>query len=450
MPRRTKSPNTRLAELLDESGLPAKGLARRVVALGRDGGARLGYDHNSVRRWLEGEQPLAPAPRLVAAVLSEALGRRVTPAEAGFGPDDADAALEFALTWTDSISTAATLYRSDTERRRALVGAVFSPGAYPATAARWLTLPGADVPVHRGRARVGRPEIEAIRQMSRAFRDLDNRVGGGRIRSTVVQYLDSNVAPLLRGTYTEEVGRDLFSAAAEMTRMVGWMAYDAEAHGIAQRYLVQALRMARTAGDAALSAEILAAMGHQAVYVGRAGVAVDLARAAQAAAARSGHPALLAECHLIEAHGHAGIGDGRATSASLRAGQKAFGAEPADTPEWLAYFDGAYLSAKIAHCFRALGSDAQTARYAEQSLQMNGDYVRGKAFNLLILASAHARTEPDRAVDIGERALDLVEGLESRRAVSYLRDLRHRLRPHAALPEVAGFGERAAALSSAG
>lgn len=448
MPRRTKSPNTQLAELIEEAGLPAKGVARRVVALGREEGVRLGYDHNSVRRWLEGEQPLAPAPRLVAAVLSEALGRTVTPADAGFAEDGGDAALEFGLMWTDSISTAATLYRSDAERRRALVGAAFSPGAYPATAARWLTLPGSDAPAHRGRARVGRPEIAAIRQMSGAFRDLDNRVGGGRIRSTVVQYLDSSVAPLLRGTYTEEVGRDLFAAAAEMTRMVGWMAYDSEAHGIAQRYLVQALRMAHTARDAALCAEILAAMGHQAVYVGRGGVAVDLARAAQTAAGRSGHPALLAECHLIEAHGHAARGDGRATSGALRAGERAFDAEDPETPEWLAYFDGAYLSAKIAHCFRALGSDAQTARYAEQSLRMADGYVRGKAFNLLLLASAHAPAEPDRAADVGGRALDLVEGLESRRAVSYLRDLRRRLRPHADVPEVAVFEERAAALTA--
>ena len=335
MPRTPKQPNTQLAELLDEAAMPAKGIARRVVARGTDRGLSLAYDHNSVRRWLEGERPQHAARALIADVLAEALGRHVTPADCGL-PGYDDASLEFPLEWTGGIRTAGQLYRADVDRRRALT-AGYSPSAYPSAATRWLTHPPGAGPAHKGRTRVGRPEIAAIRQMTRAFYDLDNKVGGGRIRTTVVQYLDSNVAPLLRGTYTVEVGRELFAASAELTKAVGWMAYDCEEHGLAQRYLVQALRMAQTAGDQGLCAEILAAMGHQATYIGRPGEAVDLARAAQTAAVRSGHPALVAECHLIEAHGHAGLADRRATSGALRAGEQAFDADDPDPPDWLAY-----------------------------------------------------------------------------------------------------------------
>ncbi|WP_236700519.1 hypothetical protein [Allosalinactinospora lopnorensis] len=158
----------------------------------------------------------------------------------------------------------------------------------------------------------------------------------------------------------------------------------------------------------------------------------------------------LAECHLIEAHGHAGRRDGRATSRALLAGERAFETDAPDPPEWLAYFDGAYLAAKIAHCFRALRVDIQTARYAEQSLQMNTDYVRGRAFNLLMLAWAHADSAPEEAVRVASQALDLVEGLKSRRALSYLRGVQRRLRPHAELPEVADFEERARQVVTAG
>ncbi len=42
------------------------------------------------------------------------------------------------------------------------------------------------------------------------------------------------------------------------------MAYDLEQHGLAQRYLIQALRLARGADDHALGGEILAGMAHQA------------------------------------------------------------------------------------------------------------------------------------------------------------------------------------------
>jgi hypothetical protein len=446
VPRTPKQPNTQLSELLDEAEMPAKGLARRVVARGDQQGLSLAYDHNSVRRWLDGERPQQPAPALIAAVLSEALGRTITPDDCGL-PTGEDTSMEFALDWTHGIPAAGQLYRADAERRRTLT-AGYSAAAYPAAATRWLTQPAGVEPAHRGRVRVGRPEIAAIRQMTRAFYDLDNRVGGGRIRSTVVQYLDSNVAPLLRGTYTAEIGRELFSAAAELTKAVGWMAYDSEDHGLAQRYLVQALRMAQTADDHGLCAEILAAMGHQATYIGRSGEAVDLARAAQSAAVRAGHPALVAECHLIEAHGHAGLADSRATSGALRAGERAFERDDPNPPAWLAYFDGAYLAAKVAHCFLALGSDAQTAVYAERSLEMNEGYVRGRVFNLLMLATAHAPAEPEEAVRVGTVALGLVEGLQSKRALSYLRRLQHRLKPHAGRPEVQGFHARAAALTS--
>jgi hypothetical protein len=74
---------------------------------------------------------------------------------------------------------------------------------------------------------------------------------------------------------------------------------------------------------------------------------------------------------------------------------------------------------------------------------MNTDYVRGHTFNLLMLATAHAPTEPEEAVRVGGLALDLVEGLQSQRALSYLRRLRHCLRPHSSLPEVEDFSVRA-------
>ena len=117
---------------------------------------------------------------------------------------------------------------------------------------------------------VGGADIEAIREVTQTFLRLDNLFGGGRARPTVVRYLHDEVAPLLRdGRYTEPTGRELFAAAAELTRLAGWMAYDLEQHGLAQRYLIQALRFAHEAKDHALGGEILAGMSHQAVYVGK-------------------------------------------------------------------------------------------------------------------------------------------------------------------------------------
>ena len=38
-------------------------------------------DHTSVSRWLSGEQPNAPGPELIAEILTEMIGRRVTVGE---------------------------------------------------------------------------------------------------------------------------------------------------------------------------------------------------------------------------------------------------------------------------------------------------------------------------------------------------------------------------------
>src|SRR6266498_4586422 len=84
MAGRPKKPNHQLAALIAETGFSNKGLARRVVDLAQTRGYRdLKYNHSSVERWLRGEQPRPPTPRLLAEVLSIALGRPVTLARLG-------------------------------------------------------------------------------------------------------------------------------------------------------------------------------------------------------------------------------------------------------------------------------------------------------------------------------------------------------------------------------
>ncbi len=63
-----------------------------------------------------------------------------------------------------------------------------------------------------------------------------------------MRYLEHETEPMLRGTYGEQTGRRLFAAAADLTRLAGWTSYDIAAHGLAQRYFVQALRLSQAAG----------------------------------------------------------------------------------------------------------------------------------------------------------------------------------------------------------
>jgi hypothetical protein len=434
-----------LRALLDEAGISNKGLARRVVDLAAARGlANIRCDDTSVLRWLANEQPRPPVPELVAAIFSDALGRAVPETELGMTPSDlpADIGLHLSTEWADTVATSTVLWKADVQRRRFLVNAVFTSAAVPASALRWLTSPHAVAPSGTGMRRVGDADIHAIRELTHSYREMDNRLGGGKLRTMIVSYLDDHVSCLLtNGSYREETGRQLAAACGELSQLAGWVAYDSDEHGLAQRYLTQALAYARHADDPALAAEVLAAQAHQALYLSRPDEAIDLARAAQAAAAQDGSVILLTECLVTEAHGHAARDDARACGAALALAERTFDrAARDDSPAWLAYFDESYLAARMAQCFRDLGEAGHAARYARRSLDMDARYVRGKAFNLSLLATAHAaQDEPEQACAVGRQALDLTVRLASARSVRYLRGLAQRLRPYAGLPAVRDF-----------
>jgi hypothetical protein len=94
----------------------------------------------------------------------------------------------------------------------------------------------------------------------------------------------------------------------------------------------------------------------------------------------------------------------------------------------------------MAQCFRDLGEAGHAAWYARRSPDMDGRYVRGRAFNLTLLATAYAaQDEPERACAVGRQALDLTVRLTSARSVGHVRELVRRLRPRADVPAVREF-----------
>ncbi|GAA2362130.1 hypothetical protein GCM10010404_14960 [Nonomuraea africana] len=440
--------NRPLQALIAEAGFSHKGLARRLNDLGAARGTPgLKYDHSSVLRWIGGQRPRDPVPCLLTEIFALRLGRPVTPEDLGMPAITTPLHLgqEFTHTWREGVATVTALWRADVERRRFLLDSTFAIGAGSVGAIRWLTFPRAGQPTGSGGRRVGMADIAAIHEVTRSFGELDNRFGGGRVRSAVIKYLDTAVTPLLRdGSYGEATGKRLASAAAELTRLAGWMAYDLEQHGLAQRYLIQALRLARGGDDDGLGGEILAGMSHQALYMGQPAHALDLARAAQQSARRAGIDTLMASCHVLEAHAHAGLGDKTSCASSLTAAERAFERRrEGDEPSWLSYFDEAYLSAKFAHCFRDLGEGARTVQQARRSLEMDGRYVRGRMFNLSLLAAGLLQCgELEEACSTATEALALAGELQSVRTRSYASDLRRRLEPYRSEPPVLELNER--------
>ncbi len=117
-----------------------------------------------------------------------------------------------------------------------------------------------------------------MRNMFGHFQEMDVMQGGGSGRLVLTAYMNEHVYPLLRRTHTAEVRSALCGAAAEQTYLLGWTAFDNGEHGTAQRYLIQALRLAEESGDVPLGAHVLAGMADQATLLGNPARADDWPR----------------------------------------------------------------------------------------------------------------------------------------------------------------------------
>jgi hypothetical protein len=170
-----------------------------------------------------------------------------------------------------------------------------------------------------------------------------------------------------------------------------------------------------------------------------------LARAAYDSAVKAGHPALVAESLIMQAHALAASKESAACGKALNAAEKAFERSSADvSPAWLRYFDKAYMAAKFGHCFKELGEGDKAEQFALQSLDMVDGYVRGRAFNIVLLANAHLQQKDlDEACAVGAKAVELGTGLQSARTIRYIRDLRRRMSKFGREPVIADFQSRA-------
>lgn len=270
-----RQPNERLQSLIQEASCSNAGLARRVNLCGAEHGLDLRYDKTSVARWLRGQQPRGQAPAVIAEALGRKLGRGVTVDEIGMADGKnltSGVGLQFAPTLSGALEQVCELWRSDVSRRDFLGGATVAASALVEPSRDWLITPPDPVVARAGGPRVGPADVAAIRATTEMLVDLDHRFGSGHVRPVVVHYLNSVVSGLLSGGYREETGRQLFAAVARLTELAGYMAVDTGQPGLAQRYYIQALRLAQAADDRGYGGYVLAAsMSHLAATLGNPG-----------------------------------------------------------------------------------------------------------------------------------------------------------------------------------
>jgi hypothetical protein len=398
----------------------------------------------------------------------EALGLAADESPGGDGvasghPAASDVGLMYPDTCLDGVGSLSSLWQSDladisaspdmrgrgASRRTVLLAATaLAANAWNGAALRWLM--SESLPPLGERAsgiRIGLSDISRFRATAEMFAQLDGRFGGGHAREALIQYLSVDARRLLRGRYTDAVGRELFSAAAEATLLAAWMTYDAMPDSsLAQRYFIQALGLAQAGDDRLLGASILDAMSHQATYTGSFTEAASLARAAASGTRGAATGTLASHFHAMEARALARLGDATGCDRALAAALREFEhRNPDDDPAWIRYFDESELAAEFGHCLRDLGRAQDAAHHASHSLvAADGTFMRSDFFVTMVLADAHlAAGEMEQTCAVALRALSEGEQIRSARCVGYVREFRAQLTAAGPSRCASEFGEHA-------
>jgi hypothetical protein len=474
-----KQPNAQLNSWFVRSGWSKGELARQVNRRARQMGAlHVSTDTSRVRRWLDGEQPREPIPRILSELFSERFGCVVPVEDLGLRSlhqPTASSGVDLPWAGPQTAQLINEFSRSDLMLgRRGFLGASLALAAGPALVEpmqRWLVpTPPAGPAGHAEAAavpsrdsgnrpsKVSEEELALLESTAVMFRSWDNQCGGGLRRKAVVGQLHE-VTDLLQESHPERVARRLYRVTGELAALAGWMSYDVGLQPTAQKYLVLALHAAKEAEDRPLGAFILSSMSRQMIHLNRPDDALELIHLAQYGSRDTATVTTQAMLYAMEARAYANMGQVNKCHRAVRTAEDAFTeTRPSEDPDWISFFNEAELHAENAHSYRDLAYVAgRSPTYAslahpvmEKAVQLfegDTDHQRAYALNLIGMATVHLlQKEPEQAAGSAVQAIKVAQQVRSERVNTRIRKTADAaLREFGEVPAVAELTERLAA-----
>ncbi|MCP9995888.1 hypothetical protein AB0D88_25400 [Streptomyces werraensis] len=473
-----KRPNELLTSWFVRSGWSKGELARQVNRRARQLGANhISTDTSRVRRWLDGENPREPIPRILSELFSERFGVVVSVEDLGLRTTrPAPSATGVDLPWTgpQTVALLSEFSRSDLMlARRGFLGSSLALSAGPSLIEpmqRWLVpsppspLPRPEPDVApssaRARGRLSKPELDLLETTTVMFRQWDAQCGGGLRRKAVVGQLHE-VTDLLQEPQPEATTKRLFKVAAELAELAGWMSYDVGLQPTAQKYFVLALHAAKEAGDRPLGSYVLSNMSRQMIHLGRPEDALELIHLAQYGSRDCASPRVQSMLYAMEARAYANMGQPGRCKRAVRMAEDTFAeADEWDEPDpdWIRFFSEAELYAENSHSFRDLayvaGRSPTYASLAEPLMQRavelfgreGGEHQRSYALNLIGMATVHLlQREPEQSTVLATEAIKAAKKVRSERVNTRIRKtVDTAVRDFGELAEVVALTERLA------
>jgi hypothetical protein len=265
--------------------------------------------------------------------------------------------------------------------------------------------------------------------MATSVHAADRRYGGGRLYSTVISYLQAEVA---RALFAPSSGAQVYAAAASLTETVGWMAHDSGRDVDARVHFDGAYRLSLAAGSAALAANMCASMSHLAGELGQVEDAVRLADVGLDRVARTGGVArIAARLHAMRAKALALRGDSVGCLDALNCAERALdGGNDHEHASWSAPFDEGSLAAETASTLHLIGDLRGAEQQAGEVLRLRGnDRARALALGRLTLAAILLGAgRGEEAASLGRQVAAVTPELSSARVRSRLGELALQLR----------------------
>lgn len=194
--------------------------------------------------------------------------------------------------------------------------------------------------------------VQNIQSAALTFQETDRRLGGAVLLPSVEQFLARDVAPHLLDAHGGTRAAEIFSAAASMTEIAGWMTHDSGHDIRAKAYFDRAYRLAVAAENNALAGNACASMSHLAIELGQHTDALRIASTGLSKVQQAdGALRLAARLHTMRARTFALLGENQACAHSLDAAESILGRASGEVPAaWIANFDEGSLASEAALC----------------------------------------------------------------------------------------------------
>jgi tetratricopeptide (TPR) repeat protein len=322
-------------------------------------------------------------------------------------------------------------------QRRDFLGAAaaVAVGGHVPAVERWLPRPVG--PVGPTPTRIGAADIAQIRAATHQHHELALQLGGGASADAVTGYLRW-ASGYLRSRYSDDTGRELRVALADLHGVAGTSLHDSGRHLEANRHFMQGLVLAREVSDHAQAASLLSSMGWVSLEQEHAADALRFFQLAHLAAEDAGSHAELALLHAREAWAYALLGQPNLVADALARADDERGrvvaSEEQVTFHGAAQFEASHANDALAcvafaHWLLARADIPAAARSAELAVDgstrvLAADNLPGRLLALRQVTLAGAMLcagERETGLAAAHEAVDRVAAVRSVRATDRLR-----------------------------